>query len=39
MTVPDSLLARTKELQKYLEISFAYAQSLKPKPTTRKKKA
>ena len=38
VTVPDSLLAKTKELQKYLEISFAYAQSLKPKPTTRKKK-
>ena len=39
VTVPDSLLAKTKELAKYLEISFAYAQSLKPKPTKRKKKA
>jgi hypothetical protein len=38
VAVPDSLLARTKELQKYLEISFAYAQSLKPKLTKRKKK-
>jgi hypothetical protein len=35
--VPDSLLARTKELQRFFEISRAYVGSLKPKPTTRKK--
>jgi hypothetical protein len=37
--VPDSLLASTKELKKFFDISFEYAASLKPKPTTRKKKA
>lgn len=31
VTVPDSLLAKTDELKKYLEISYAYAQTLKPK--------
>lgn len=29
--VPDDLLANTDELKKYLEISFEYAKSLKPK--------
>jgi len=28
--VPDALLARTRELKKYFEISYAYAASLKP---------
>jgi len=35
---PDALLARTSELKKYFEISYAYVSSLKPKPTTKKKK-
>jgi hypothetical protein len=34
--VPDSLLAKTGELRKYLEISYNYAKTLKPKPTTKK---
>ncbi len=37
--VPDSLLASTRELKKFFESSYAYVASLKPKPTTRKKKA
>jgi hypothetical protein len=36
VTVPDSLLRNTKELQKYFEVSYAYAQSLKPKATKKK---
>ena len=36
--VPDSLLASTRELKKFFDLSFAYVSSLKPKPTTRKKK-
>lgn len=36
--VPDSLLASTKELKKYFDASYAYAGSLKPKATTRRKK-
>ena len=35
--VPDSLLGSTRELGKYLEMSYEYAKTLKPKPTTRKK--
>jgi len=31
VTVPETLLANTKELKKYLEISFAHVQTLKPK--------
>ena len=30
-TVPDSLLKKTKELKKYLEISYQYTRTLKPK--------
>ena len=37
--VPDSLLASTRELKKYFDMSYAYVASLKPKPTTKKKKA
>ncbi len=37
--VPRSLLENTRELAKYLDISYRYASSLKPKPTTRKKPA
>jgi TfoX/Sxy family transcriptional regulator of competence genes len=36
--VPDALLARTAELSKYLKISYEYAKTLKPKPTTKKKR-
>ena len=33
VAVPDDLLDNTEELSKYLEISYAYTKSLKPKPT------
>jgi hypothetical protein len=36
VTVPDPLLESTKELQKYLEFSYEYAKTLKPKPTRKK---
>jgi hypothetical protein len=36
VAVPDSLLKNTKELQKYLELSYEYAKTLKPKPTKKK---
>ena len=36
--IPDSLLTNTKELKKYFDMSYEYARSLKPKPTTRTKK-
>jgi len=36
--VPDALLAKTRELQKYFEASYAYVGSLKPKPTAKTKK-
>jgi hypothetical protein len=31
------LLHKTKELQKYLALSYAYAKTLKPKPTKKKR--
>jgi len=34
--VPDELLENTEELRKYLQISYAYVGTLKPKPTTKK---
>ena len=37
--VPDSLFASTRELKKFFDSSYKYVSSLKPKPTTRKKKA
>jgi hypothetical protein len=37
--VPGDLLARTAELSRFFEISYDYVSSLKPKATTRKKKA
>lgn len=37
VAVPDHLLPNTKELKKYLELSFAYAKTLKPKPTKKGK--
>jgi hypothetical protein len=36
VTVPDPLLKNTKELQKYLESSYEYVKTLKPKPTKKK---
>ena len=38
VAVPDSLLAKTKELRPYLKMSYEYAKTLKPKPTTKKKR-
>jgi len=37
VTVPDSLLQKTGELQKYFAISYQYAQTLKPKSTKKKR--
>src|ERR1700724_3356515 len=31
VTVPDALLRNTKELQKYMTVSYEYAKTLKPK--------
>lgn len=36
-SVPDELLQNTEELLPYLEKSYAYVSSLKPKPTKQKK--
>jgi TfoX/Sxy family transcriptional regulator of competence genes len=36
VAVPDALLRNTKELKKYLDVSYAYAKTLKLKPTTKK---
>ena len=36
--VPDSLLKKTSELKIYLDISYAYIKTLKPKPTTKTRK-
>jgi TfoX/Sxy family transcriptional regulator of competence genes len=36
VAVPDALLENTKELQKYLDASYEYAKTLKPKPTKKK---
>ena len=38
VAVPDDMLANTKELKKYLDLSYEYARTLKPKPTTKKKR-
>jgi hypothetical protein len=37
VAVPDPLLAKTKDLQKYLAVSYAYAKTLKPKPIKKKR--
>ena len=39
VAVPPDLLADTARMQAYVAKSFAYAQTLKPKPTTKPKKA
>ena len=36
VAVPDELLPKTKELQKYFAISHAYAKTLKAKPSKKK---
>ena len=36
VTVPDALLKNTRELKKYFDLSYQYAQTLKPKPTRKK---
>ena len=36
VTVPDSLLENTKELQKYFQVSWKYAHTLKPKPSKKR---
>jgi len=37
VAVPDSLLQNTKELAKYLDLSYEYAKTLKPKATKKKR--
>lgn len=39
VVVPDALLAKTTELKRYFDASFAFVSSLKPKATTKKKPA
>ena len=36
VAVPDAMLKNPKELKKYLEFSYEYAKTLKPKPTRKK---
>ncbi len=36
VAVPDDLLQNTAELQPYLDLSYAYTKSLKPKPAKKK---
>lgn len=36
VAVPDKLLKNTKELKKYLDLSYAYVSTLKPKPSKKK---
>jgi TfoX/Sxy family transcriptional regulator of competence genes len=38
VAVPESLLLNTKEMKKYLSVSYDYAKTLKPKATTKTKK-
>jgi len=38
VAVPESLVENTQELKKYLDLSYEYAKTLKPKPTTKKKR-
>ena len=37
VAVPDTLLAKTAELKKFVQMSYAYAKTLKPKPTQKKR--
>jgi TfoX/Sxy family transcriptional regulator of competence genes len=36
VTVPNELLKNTNELQQYLELSYEYVKTLKPKPSKKK---
>jgi TfoX/Sxy family transcriptional regulator of competence genes len=36
VAVPDGLLSDTREMKKYLHLSYEYARTLKPKPTNPK---
>jgi len=36
VTVPDDLLQKTKELNKWFDISYTYVKTLKPKATKKK---
>jgi hypothetical protein len=36
VAVPNDLLAKTKELQKYLDVSYEYSKTLKPKPAKKR---
>jgi TfoX/Sxy family transcriptional regulator of competence genes len=36
VTVPDALLGKTKQLQKYLASSYEYVKTLKAKPSRKK---
>ena len=36
VAVPAAMLKNTKELKKYLEFSYEYAKTLKPRPTKKK---
>jgi hypothetical protein len=36
VAVPDELLENTEELKKYLDLSYEYVKTLKPKPTKKK---
>src|SRR5580704_11305552 len=36
VTVPDSLLKNTNELRSYLDLSYEYISTLRPKPTRKK---
>ena len=36
--VPESLLKKTNELKPYLDISYSYIRTLKPRPATKNKK-
>jgi TfoX/Sxy family transcriptional regulator of competence genes len=36
VAVPDALLQKTRELEKYLKLSYAYAKTLKPKATKKR---
>ncbi|MGB2605524.1 MAG: hypothetical protein ACLPVW_13180 [Terriglobales bacterium] len=38
VAVPESLLGNTREMKKYLSLSYDYAKTLKPKATTKTKK-
>ena len=36
VAVPDELISNTREMKKYLQLSYEYARTLKPKPTNPK---